>query len=274
MASRPRADSSVPRLKTAPSSDEREKGWSTSVSGNRFPVRSLDYKKKKKKENSLKAFYECVFFDRIFTRERVRKASDIWAIDTICEEPNATRVVPQYIVLHSQLPLSKPKMMGQSTNGPSIQTCTVFKLREETCEVLNSKDPRSWSAALRLFVEWSKRAPRDSKWKGRLKLIMFAENPVEVGMPKMLTGYNGKPILLTKSTELFAEKNYFEISTNFAKFCYLFRQAWSSYGIPALKTSDVSVGLTIEGRDNSELPEQILGCFSCHYLGLPDGYKS
>ena len=60
----------------------------------------------------------------------MRKASDIWAIDTICEEPNATRVVPQYIVLHSQLPLSKPKMMGQSTNGPSIQTCTVFKLRE------------------------------------------------------------------------------------------------------------------------------------------------
>ena len=62
--------------------------------------------------------------------------------------------------------------------------------------------------------------------EGRLKLIMFAENPVEVGMPKMLTGYNGKPILLTKSTELFAEKNYFEISTNL-KFCYLFRQARS-----------------------------------------------
>ena len=40
------------------------------------------------------------------------------------------------------------------------------------------------------------------------------------------------------------------------------------------QTGDVSVGLTIEGRDNSELPEQILGCFSCHYhLGLPDRYK-
>ncbi len=199
----------------------------------------------------------------------MNKASEIWDMTDLCGEKSTCNLVPEYFVLHSQLPLSKPKMMGQSVDGPSIQTCTIFRLRKETRETLNSEESKSWSPALRLLVEWSKRAPRDSKWKGRLKLIMFAENPVEVGLPSMLTGYNGKPILLTKSTELFAEKSYFEISTNFAKFCYLFRQAWSSYGIPALKTGDVSVGVTIEGRDDSELPEQILGCFSCHYLGLP-----
>jgi hypothetical protein len=246
------------------------RGWSTMVSGTRFPVRCRPRKKKGKKP-SLDSLYECIFFDRIFTRKRVKRASDLWALDVLCEKENSCTSVPEYIVLHSQLPLSRPKMIGQNIDGPSIQTCAVFKLRKETSEVLNTLEPPTWSSALRLFVMWSKRAPRDSKWKGRLKLIMFAENPIEAGMPKMFKRYNGKPILLTKSTELFAEKNYFEISTNFAKFCYLFRQAWSTYAIPALKKGDVSVGITIEGRNDSELPEQILGCFSCHYLGLPEG---
>lgn len=274
---------SVPRLDSPGSLDTEDddvvgvsSGWSTSCEGRDFNVRCPPRKKARKKPSG-PSFYETIFFDRVFTKKRIARARDLWDIDEMTRSSSSVpgNLVPEYIVFHAQLPLSKPKMMGQSKNGPSIQCCVIFKLKKGTRKLLEAvvDGKAQWTNASRLLAAWTKhvRSSVSSKWKGRLKLIMIAQNPDELGLPGMVTRYNGKPVLLTKSTELFVDNPaYVEISTNFAQFCYLFRQAWSSYGIPALKTGDVRVGLVVEGRDDEELPEQILGCVSCHRLGLPE----
>ena len=89
----------------------------------------------------------------------------------------------------------------------------------------------------------------------------------KIGMPSLLAGYNAKPMLLTKSTTVFTDDpRYVEASTNVAMFQFAFRKVLANYGLPILPKADARIGLVIEGRNDAELPEQMLGCLASRYV--------
>lgn len=260
----------IPRLLDTPrENDDKSSGWSNCVSANFFKVRSLP-RKKKGKAPSAPSFYECVVADRVTTKKRVLRARDVFPLSKYLHQnaddpvvPGA--ILPEFIILHLQLPLSKPSMIRTVLDGPSEQFICVLKIKRDTCAML-AKDFSKWPNALKLLAAWTKSAASDDKMKGRLKLICHCQNHQAIGLPSLLTGYNGKPVLLTNSTKVFRESSYMEASSNVAKFNFMARQGWSSYGIPKLNIADMRIACLIEGRKDSELPERILACLGSHFL--------
>lgn len=58
--------------------------------------------------------------------------------------------------------------------------------------------------------------------------------------------------------------NYVEIDVNIHNFCYLARKGANSL-FGDLHKFVIDLGLVVEGRDDDELPEQILGCAQLGY---------
>ena len=69
--------------------------------------------------------------------------------------------------------------------------------------------------------------------------------------------YNGKPALLTKSGSLYRGDDYMEIDVNMFRFAYLTKKGINQF-LGRVKDMELHVSLTLEGRDNEELPERTL----------------
>jgi hypothetical protein len=132
-------------------------------------------------------------------------------------------------------------------------------------------------------------------FRGRAKLIVKAE-PLPEAMPSMLHGYNGKPVLLTASSDVSVgtvpgeagDNSYMEIDCNtrhvrlqfpisrtrggvdachFPALTWLFWMQWNLVArksiaslwdtVPGL---GLEIGICIEPTEDEEMPEQILGC--------------
>jgi hypothetical protein len=81
----------------------------------------------------------------------------------------------------------------------------------------------------------------------------------ELGMPSAVISYNAKPILIRRTSSLFKTPKYLETCIHVFKFDYVAKQSilmvTSRCGLMYMEC-----GFTIEGRDDSELPEVLIGC--------------
>jgi len=86
----------------------------------------------------------------------------------------------------------------------------------------------------------------------------------------LMKPYNAKPFLtgkdpnslkdLSKDSHFFIKgKNYLEVDVNVYEFCYLARKV-AYNALPTVKEFVIDVALTVEGHNDEELPEQVLGC--------------
>ena len=94
-----------------------------------------------------------------------------------------------------------------------------------------------------------------------MKVIASCLNLEELGMPSIVISYNAKPVLIRKTSSIFKKPSYIELCIHVFKFANL---AKSSIHMVTSRCGSMfmEVGFVIEGRDDSELPETLIGCTS------------
>ena len=98
-------------------------------------------------------------------------------------------------------------------------------------------------------------------WQERLKILPRLDNMDSLGLPGWITGYNGKPALLTKSGAIYRGDDYLEIDID-AGASYAYLAQWMLYkAYWVLPHLVFDMGFILEGRAADELPEQVLCCY-------------
>ena len=97
----------------------------------------------------------------------------------------------------------------------------------------------------------------DTDVKERFKLLCKCENIKELGLGGFIEKYNGKPALCTKSASIFVGGDYVEIDVNLFRYAYVTKKALQ-HVLPRIGEMDLHAAVTLEGRDDDELPEQVL----------------
>ena len=120
---------------------------------------------------------------------------------------------------------------------------------------------------------------------GRFKVIVLCSNLEEFGLPSFITMYNGKPVLIRSTGTGYRTENYIEMDINVHKFGSLCRKALEilinnfdkvryillikglnistqCINFSFCKQMVIDVGYCLEGRDDDELPEMLLGSAS------------
>lgn len=138
------------------------------------------------------------------------------------------------------------------------------------------------SAAVKLFRRFCVAWKSDDDTRRRFKAIGFLDNPdeIDLGGPlrRALRSYNGKPMLIFKSGQLFEGRGakaepksgaplYIEQTVHISKFSYTTKAAFHSMQSELCKM-ELSFGFVIQGNADAELPEALFGAAQWHRLGL------
>lgn len=215
-----------------------------------------NYSKHKKKAPSDDGLYEMVSMDHFSCDTVYTQLGHIMDIP----EPKHKSIrkgIPSTFICNVAIPNVKPQMMNAPTEGPCVHICFVMQLKESTVEMM--KDWANASAQLKLLEEWCAKAPDDSKFRGRFKMMGKVHNWDEMSLPSMLKSYNAKPILITASGSTYfnKERDYVEECANVFHWNYIARRALDSLQskIPGMQ---LSFTCTIEARSDEEMPERCL----------------
>jgi len=218
-----------------------------------------NYKAEKKKIPSTQALYDLYKADVFLSRQTVNQVESRFVIPKI---PGVTDVdtghefVPPLLVFCFNLPAEEPSMMRSPTDGLSHVVVLFFTISPKVIEEL--KDLSQARPAVRLFARWCEHAETDFNFKSRLKALCVLDDVDNLGLPSFVIAYNGKPCLIQKSGTFTRHPTYIEMSVNVHHFSYLARKGLN-YIENKFETFILNVGLTIEGREDDELPEALIG---------------
>jgi len=90
-----------------------------------------------------------------------------------------------------------------------------------------------------------------------------------MSLPSVVTQFNAKPVLVTKSCTMQKRgmPEVLELSFDVRQWAYVARQSLVGYrGL--LKQAVVHIGYLVEGKAEDELPEQILAHFRIHFADV------
>ena len=121
----------------------------------------------------------------------------------------------------------------------------VIKLRPMMCFVDDSKP----CVSLMISKIWGK------------SLLCLEQNISSFFMhrlPSIVSNANGKPVLINKSRCFTRHSNHIEMSINVLNFSHIAKKCLHML-FPKFVSMVLNVGFTIEGRDDHELPELLLG---------------
>lgn len=233
--------------------------------GREFQVRTgPDYKRNGKKAASEMNPYDAVAVD-CWKRSKAalfHVASRI----TLPPPPDAPKPndsgLPRRLVVCAIVPADGPSLLSSKTDGPCYQVTIVFTATAAKLKAwLESGAP-----AARLFARWAANVPAENELKERFKLLPKMDNIAELGLG-WVEKWNGKPALITKSGSTYAGDDYLEIDMNTHRFGMLTRKGVHSI-LPRVPEMQLHVAVTIEGRDDDEMPEQITACARLSSLDL------
>ena len=235
----------------------------TDGDGTGFSLRiGPDYKKDKKKAPSLPHIYAPLAVD-VFKRDAAafHVASHLTLPPPPDGEdtPNATGL-PRRLIVSAIVPVGGPPLLGGSSDGACYQVVVVFGATAEALAAWKAEA----SPAYCLFERFVKNAPEgllpsdgDLDIKERLKLLPRLDNMSSLGLPGWIQGYNGKPALITKSGAIYRGADYLEVDMNTFRFGKMTRMGVHQL-MPRIKDFHFHCALTVEGREESELPERTL----------------
>jgi len=241
-----------------------------------FKVRvGPNYKKLGKKEPSGPSLYELYAVDLIQSTRRLTDFSQKLQYP----QPNVDTHhadVPPIIVMNGSLPMESPSVMSPASDGKTLNVLFFFIIRQATCDAL--ADLSTAPPAVRLLKEFCSKAPTNPDMFARFKCIGMARNYDEAGMPSMFKSFNGKPCLVRncKTTKggsgtLIRGSNFLEMNVNIRAWPYLAKQGLG-FLFSNSKKADLDVGFVIEGKDNDELPEVLLGSARLTKLDLTSAH--
>mmetsp|Transcript_39692 Transcript_39692/g.92937 ORF Transcript_39692/g.92937 Transcript_39692/m.92937 type:complete len:454 (-) Transcript_39692:180-1541(-) len=190
-------------------------------------------------------------------------------------EKSAVDAVPATFVVTVSLPMPE---------GDTLVNVLVFSMADELRQELDwmrqekgkgtkagerkegeEKGGLTVRPATRLLVRWFNEAQDNFKMRSRFKTMAVLEKIETLGLGSFINSFNGKPTLISKSGTFTRHENYVEMAINVHKFSYIARQALYRL-IPKFQQFVVNLGFTIEGREDEELPEVLLG--GCRLLNF------
>lgn len=242
-----------------------------------FNVRSVGYKSNKSKEPSAPCLYECLGVDLVRSDKLITNLTPIFQ-STILKDSSVPYPwlnkdnawskalgIPRIIIINMQLPYSAPSLWTPQSpeTDPGFSIVSYYALSPTT----NPKGP-AIDLLKGLIAEG-----KSTKEGIALKTIGMVENMDEIGFPEMARGYNGKPVLVTKSAKLFTSNpEILEIEFDVRMWSILARKSLHSLR-DKLSEAVCQVGMLIEGRTDNELPEQMLGCYSISCVDIQNALK-
>lgn len=236
-----------------------------------FQVRSVGYKTSKMKEPSAQCLYECIGVDLVksdtlFTKVVSRLPKEMpYPWSNTDSKWTSSLGVPRLIVINMQLPYSAPSLWAAQSaeTDPGFSLVSYYVINPTLIDALNKGTTPPAIKLLRELII----AGKSTKEGLALKAIGMAENIDELGFPDLIRGYNGKPVLVTKSASIGGTNEIFEIEFDVRMWSILARKSLHSLK-SKLKEAVCQVGMLIEGRSDDEFPEQLLGCYKISYLDI------
>lgn len=229
--------------------------------GTEFDLRTVGYLSHKKKAMSAFHVWEPVRVD-VFKRRSA--AFHVASKLTLPPPPEGsysapnTSGLPRRFIINTIIPAEAPSLLG-GYDGLCYQLVIVFAASSERLQ----KWVDEGSGAVKLFQRFFADAPEgvlptsgDTDVKEQLKLLPKVDNMKSLGL-SVVEKYNGKPALLTKSGSIHRGDDYIEIGMNTFRFGYMTKKGVNTI-FHKIKDMDFHAALTIEGRKDEELPEQVL----------------
>lgn len=260
------------------------------ISYSTIGVRSHGYLTTKKKIPCPGELYECIAVDCFSSNTRFPDvATRVKLPDVTFDDDDTPKTwrSPDIFIASLAIPTEAPRF-GQSTDdGPGVTFVGYFRMKEETRAILRRVTAPGYNPStdesesdidvqkrivngVRLWEEYCIRAPSDPTFQARFKLIPSA-NLEELGIPAYISKYNGKPVLIKRNqvTGFFTDYpslNAMSFEISFHPFPYLFKQAMS-YLKDYFDSAIGTFGFVIEGRNDDELPEVMIGVMKGCYAG-------
>jgi len=215
---------------------------------------------------------------------------------------NKTWTAPDLFVITVALPTSQPSMYGANSNkddGLGYTVVMYYAMRQETRDILrritsadynrNDDDDNKNNImnsnkinAVRLFEKWCRCAPSDKDFFSRFKVLPQAENLKEMGLPSWIEKFNGMAFLVkrpgetgyvfTHPTTNNSKKNQqsnsnscMEFDVSLHPFPYLAKQGICYLKDGYFKHILATIAFCIEGSNDDELPECLIGLFQLCY---------
>jgi len=166
--------------------------------------------------------------------------------------------LPRRLIINTIIAAEAPKMFGGGNDGSCFQMVLTFQATTERL--------REWQASgspacplFRRFYDEATADPPNLEIKERWKLLAKINNIKQLGLGSYFEKYNGKPALITKSGSIFRGDDYLEVAMNTFRFSYITNQGVQKL-MPKFAEMDFHFAVTVEGRSDDELPEQLLAC--------------
>ena len=246
-----------------------------------------NYKKTGKKEPSGPQLYELHSVDFFLSGKLVKDTSTIFSSGPA--PPPTGTCVPPVLTVSVGLPRAEPSMFSTPVDGECYTVVFRFTITAETRAAL-AGDPSDAPPAVRLLARWFATAASDAAFRGRFKAMCVVDDIESLGFPGFINGHNGKPVLITQSGTLVRklggetsttsasgtsssssssspDADSAELHINVFQFNIIARKALHSMR-PKFSSMGLNVAFTLEGRDDEDLPEVVLGCAKLNGLQL------
>ncbi|GBG24583.1 Phosphatidylinositol/phosphatidylcholine transfer protein SFH4 [Hondaea fermentalgiana] len=250
--------------------------WSP-CSAARFMTRiGPDYKRKKLKEPSGSAIYDCVCMDVWSLQSKRPNIGSYMQLPTQHSQstsgagpgaPDAAAPLPELLIVNIMMPGYPPSgpFSKKRIDGPGQSIVLFAKLSNWAKE--NPEDPsvQLWSRFVHVYD--------GDKFRERLKMITRLENADEINLGRieraLLTKYNGTPWLVRPEYEFHKGEGYFEICIDFHRFAYFAL----SNAMPVLDrvfNAMIDCALIVQAEKDQEMPERVLVCATLRCLNLKE----
>ena len=253
---------------------------------NIIQVRGSNYLYDGHKIPAATGLYDLVEVDAFDSDVHVVDLSSRFKIPQAKTEEKGAWKAPTSLIISFALPMASSEHAWRRKAGNSkgyIVTC-YYQMKDQTRRLLEiisdesitdedkevklrdevGDNYKSVVNGVKLWERWCTTVPEDEDMQKRLKFISKGENLKELGVPSWICKYNGKPVLMKRpnvTNYVFhhPEQDAIEIDINLHPFPFIFKQAMSYLKDHYFSRMLMTFAFLIEGRDEDELPEVLLG---------------
>mmetsp|Transcript_6765 Transcript_6765/g.12504 ORF Transcript_6765/g.12504 Transcript_6765/m.12504 type:complete len:758 (+) Transcript_6765:442-2715(+) len=231
-----------------------------------FKLRQVQYKATRAKAPSAAALYDIAGMDLLKGDTRLENVQNLVSLPPVRDVDDvgliAQSKLPRVVMVNIQTPLKSPSPWGG--DDPGVSVVFYFAIKPETAQAAVSGSDRP---EIKLWQKFVGEFETNDDMRRRFKGIGIAANFEDLGLGSSMSTFNGKPVMLYKTAAIKydKERGVLEVNVMVHKFGLVARGLFNQFKNKAPEIK-IRAGFLIQGEDDSELPECILGCTKVHRL--------